>query len=103
MVDFDIYNQFKQRGRYDPSYTRVVMIEKYYANILNINNNFHYRMQTVLNLIRRAQNERMHSPSIVVPTDYLIPTVKKILEELGCSCHKNGASSYVEWSEGLEI
>jgi len=97
------HKQFKYIGRYDPSYTRVVMIEKHNVNIMKISSNFHYRMQTVLNLIRQAQDKTpLHS--IVVPTSYLTPTVKKILEELGCSCHNTGtSSSYVEWPEGLEI
>jgi len=97
------HKQFKYKGRYDPSYTRVVMIEKHNVNILKISSNFHYRMQTVLNLIRQAQDKKIPGPSIVVPTSYLTPIVKKILEELGCSCHKTGTSSYVEWPEGLEI
>jgi len=62
------HKQFKYKGRYDPSYTRVVMIEKHNVNILKISSNFHYRMQTVLNLIRQAQDKKIPGPSIVVPT-----------------------------------
>ena len=97
-------NKFNYEGRYDISYTRIVMIEKWYLNKSNITFNFHHNMQMMLNLIRQRQDDgENYDPSIKISSAYITRSVRKMLEELGCTCHPVGNEYLIVWPEGLEI
>jgi hypothetical protein len=105
MAEFDIYDAFKYEDRYDISYTRIVIIEKWYPNQTNITSNFHYNMQMVINLIRHKQEDESgkYDPAIRISSTYIIRSVREVLEKLGCTCHPVGIEYLIEWPEGLEI
>ena len=103
---YDKRSPYRYVGRYHESYTRTVLVEKYYHHKVNLYNNFNLRMNSVLELIRKKQEslDAKIDPSIKVPKWTIPSSVKKVLEqELKCEVHPVGGEYLIVWNEGAEI
>lgn len=103
---YDKRSPYRYVGRYHESYTRTVLVEKYYHHKINLYNNFNLRMNSILEIIRKKQEsgEARYDPSVRVQKWTIPSSVKKVLEHnLNCRVHPVGEDYFIVWNEGAEI